>query len=63
MTNHFLVENQLEELEIGEDVETVFKREKYLKADIDKQIFKKALETIRRKDLATKLDIYAAVGR
>ena len=63
MTNHFLVENQLEELEIGEDVETLFKKETFLKADLDRRTFKKVLETIERKDLATKLDIYVAVGK
>lgn len=63
MTNSFLVEKQLEELEIGEDVEIVFKKEKLLKVDLDRQTFKKALETIGRKDLATKLDIYVAVGK
>ena len=63
MTNSFLVEKQLEELEIGEDVEIVFKKEKLLKIDLDRQTFKKALETIGRKDLATKLDIYVAVGK
>ena len=63
MTNSFLVEKQSEELEIGEDVEIVFKKEKLLKGDLDRQTFKKALETIGRKDLATKLDIYVAVGK
>ena len=63
MTNSFLVEKQLEELEIGKDVEIVFKKEKLLKVDLDRQTFKKALETIGRKDLATKLDIYVAVGK
>ena len=63
MTNSFLVEKQLEELEIGEDIEIVFKKEKFLKVDLDRQTFKKALETIGRKDLATKLDIYVAVGK
>ena len=63
MTNSFLVEKQSEELEIGEDVEIVFKKEKLLKGDLDRQTFKKALETIGRKDLAIKLDIYVAVGK
>lgn len=63
MTNSFLVEKQLEELEIGEDIEIVFKKEKFLKVDLDRQTFKKALETIGRKDLATKLDIYVTVGK
>ena len=63
MTNSFLVKKQLEELEIGEDAEIVFKKEKLLKVDLDRQTFKKALETIGRKDLATKLDIYVAVGK
>ena len=63
MTNYFLVEKQLEELEIGGDIEIVFKKEKFLKVDLDRQTFKKALETIGRKDLANKLDIYVAVGK
>ena len=62
MTHFFFVENLLEELEIGEDVEIVFKKENFLETDINRQTFKTALEAIGRKDLTNKLDIYIAAG-
>ena len=63
MSNYFFIEDQLAELETGEDVEVIFNEANFLEGNLDKQTFKKALEIIGRNDLATKLEIYVAAGK
>ena len=61
--NYFFIEDQLAELETGEDVEINFNEGSFLEGNLDKHTFKKALEIIGRNDLATKLEIYVAAGK
>ena len=57
------VEDALEELETGEDLEIVLEQENLLEHDEDKKTFKEVLQSIGRKDLATKMEVYLAVGQ
>ena len=59
---YFFLEDQLAELEIGEDVAIIFEEENLLQDNRDRETFKKALKIIGRNDLATKLEIYMAAG-
>ena len=63
MHNILFVEDALEELETGEDLEIVLEQENLLEHDGDKKTFKKVLQSIGRKDMATKMEIYLAVGQ
>lgn len=60
---YFFVEDQLTDLEIGEDVAIIFEEENLLQDKRDRQTFKKALKIAGRNDLATKLEIYIAAGK
>lgn len=62
MHNILFVENALAELETGEDLEIVLEQENILDDDRDKKTFKEILQSIGRRDLATKMEIYLAVG-
>ena len=55
MHNILFVEDALEELETGEDLEIVLEQENLLEHDEDKKTFKEVLQSIGRKDLATKM--------
>lgn len=59
----FFVEDQLEELETGEDVAIIFRKGNFLQGYVDRQTFKKALKVIWRNDLARMLDIYVTAGK
>ena len=61
MHNILFVEDALEELETGEDLEIVLEQENLLEHDEDKKTFKEVLQSIGRKDLATKMEVYLAV--
>ena len=63
LTNYFSVDDQLAELEIGKDVENMFKKCNMLGEKHDRKTFKQFLQIIRRKDLIIKLEIYLAAGR
>ena len=63
MHNILFVEDALEELETGEDLEIVLEQENLLEHDEDKKTFKEVLQSIGRKDLATKMEVYLAVGQ
>ena len=63
MYNILFVEDALEELETGEDLEIVLEQENLLEHDEDKKTFKEVLQSIGRKDLATKMEVYLAVGQ
>ena len=56
------VEDELAELVTGEDVEIIFKEGNFLEDSENRQKFRKALQGIKRNDLATKFDIYLAAG-
>ena len=62
MHNILFVEDALAELETGEDLEIVLEQENILDDDRDKKTFKEILQSIGRRDLATKMEIYLAVG-
>ena len=55
MKNYLFSAVQLEELTTEKDIEKVFQKENVLQKDRDRQIFKKTLRVIGRKDLAVKL--------
>ena len=61
--NCFLVEDQLSELEIGEDVGIMFQKCDMLKGDDDLMTFKEALSIIGRMDILMQLGIYLAAGK
>ena len=63
LTNYFSVDDQLAELEIGKDVENMFKECNMLGEKDDRKTFKQFLQIIRRKDLIIKLEIYLAADR
>ena len=63
MHNILFVEDALEELETGEDLEIVLEQDNLLEHDGDKKTFKKVLQSIGRKDMATQMEIYLAVGQ
>ena len=63
MYSILFVEDALEELETGEDLEIVLEQENLLEHDGDKKTFQEVLQSIGRKDLATKMEIYLAVGQ
>ena len=63
MHNILFAEDALEELETGEDLEIVLEQENLLEHDEDKKTFKEVLQSIGRKDLATKMEVYLAVGQ
>lgn len=60
---YFFVEDQLADLEIGEDVAIIFEEENLLQDKRDRQTFKKVLKIAGRNDLATKLEICIAAGK
>ena len=51
------------EWETGEDVAITFKEEKMLWGNHNRQVLNKALKSIGRNDLATKLEIYVTAGK
>ena len=55
MKNYLFSAVQLEELTTEKDTEKLFQKENVLQKDRDRQIFKKNLRVIGRKDLAVKL--------
>ena len=62
LTNFFSVDDQLEELEDGEDVAIMFKKCNMLEEKDNREAFKESLQIIGRKDLVMKLEIYLAAG-
>ena len=57
------LDDQLAELETGEDVEIISEQESLLEVDLDRLLFGEFLKTIGRNDLAVKMEIYAAIGK
>ena len=57
------LEEQLKDMETGEDVAIIFKEGHWLQGKQDRQTFKEALQIIGRSDLAKKLDIYVAASK
>ena len=49
-------------MKTGEDIALFFEKEKFLEKKRDRQIFKKALQTIGRNDLVVKLEKCEAGG-
>lgn len=49
-------------MKTGEDIALFFEKEKFLQKKRDRQIFKKALQTIGRNDLVVKLEKCEAGG-
>lgn len=62
LTNFFSVDDQLEELEDGEDVAIMFEKLNMLEEKDNREAFKDSLQIIGRKDLVMKLEIYLAAG-
>ena len=63
MLNSLFLEDQLEDMETGEDLAIIFKEDHLLKGNQDRQTFKESLQIIGRNDLAEKLDIYVAASK
>ena len=63
MSHYLFLEDQLAELKTGEDVAIIFEEGNFLQQNLDRQLFKEALQTIGRNDLANKLEIYIAAGK
>ena len=63
MDNYLFVELALAKVESGEDFKMIVEDENLLQGHSDKKTYKKILQYIGRKDLATKLEIYLATGQ
>ena len=63
MSSYFIVEDQLAELETGEDIAIMFKKCNLLEENYDRKTFKKSLQIIGRSDLTNALEIYLAAGK
>ena len=63
MLNYFFVERALTKVESGDDFKIVVENWNLLEDYSDKKTFKNILQYIERKDLATKLEIYLAIGQ
>ena len=63
MLNYFFVERALAKVEFGDDFKIVVENWNLLEDYSDKKTFKNILQYIGRKDLATKLEIYLAIGQ
>ena len=63
MLNYFFVERALAKVEFGDDFKIVVENWNLLEDYSDKKTFKNILQYIERKDLATKLEIYLAIGQ
>ena len=61
--NYFFIEDQLSELETGEDVKLMFETCNMLEWDNDRRTLKEALQIIGRRDLSTQLEIYLEAGK
>ena len=61
--NYFFVERALTKVESGDDFKIVVENWNLLEDYSDKKTFKNILQYIGRKDLATKLEIYLAIGQ
>ena len=61
--NYFFVERALTKVESGDDFKIVVENWNLLEDYSDKKTFKNILQYIERKDLATKLEIYLAIGQ
>ena len=59
----FFIEDQLSELEIGEDVGIMFQKYDMLEGNDDRMAFKEALSIIGRMDIRMQLGIYLAAGK
>ena len=62
MFNYFFVEDQLAELETGEDVAIFLKKDNLLEDNLFRENFKEILQMIGRNDLARNFKIYLAAG-
>ena len=63
MLNYFFVERALAKVESADDFKIVVENWNLLEDYSDKKTFKNILQYIGRKDLATKLEIYLAIGQ
>ena len=60
--NYFSIEDQLSELETGEDVAIVFRKCNILEVEHVRRTLKEALEIVGRRDISKQLEIYLAAG-
>ena len=63
MHNYLFVELALAKVESGEYFKMIVEDENLLQGHSDQKTYKKILQYIGRKDLATKLEIYLATGQ
>ena len=61
MTNYFIIDDQLAELQTEEDITGFFKGVNFLQKSRDKHVFKEALQVVGRIDLVAKLERYIAI--
>ena len=52
-------EDQLVDMQTGKDIATIFEKGEFLRQKEDRNMFKKALEIIRRNHLSFKIRIYS----
>ena len=60
--NYFSIEDQLSELETGEDVAIIFRKCNILEVEHVWRTLKEALEIVGRRDISKQLEIYLAAG-
>ena len=63
LPNYFFIEDQLSELETGDDVAIMFGKCSMLEGDDGRRILKEALQIIGRRDISKQLDIYLGAGK
>ena len=61
-SNYFFIEDQLSELETGDDVAILFGKINMLEGDDGRRILKEALQIIGRRDIRKQFDIYLGAG-
>ena len=62
-SNYFFIEDQLSELETGDDVAIMFGKCNMLEEGDGRRILKEALQIIQRRDISKKLEIYLGAGK
>ena len=61
--NYFFIEDQISELETGEDVAIMFRKCNILEGEHGRRTLKEAFEIIGRRNISKQLEIYLAAGK
>ena len=62
-SNYFFIEDQLSELETGDDVAIMFGKCNMLEEGDSCRVLKEALQIIGRRDISKQLEIYLGAGK